>query len=151
MTNSMDTPVYSAPQTTLTVRDIAIHIGNQADDYSRDFEVQLIPGEIDVLQVVVGDNEEFPVYVSATETQVLCITYLCSEDEVRPDAKTKMLEAMLEMNIPIPLSAFSRIDDRYVLFGAVSSHARSASVVNEIITLADNAIDGLSALEDFLI
>jgi len=147
----MDTPVYNVPQTALTVRDIAIHMGDQAADYSRDFDVQLIPGDIDVLQVVVGDNEEFPVYVSATDTQVLCITYLCAESDVRPDAKTQMLEAMLEMNIPIPLSAFSRIDDRYVLFGAVSSHARHASVVNEIITLADNAIDGLSALEDYLV
>jgi len=151
MTDIIDTPVYNAPQASLSVRDIAIHIGNHAADYPRDFEVQLIPGDMDVLQVVVGDNEEFPVYVSATETQVLCITYLCAETDVRPDAKTQMLEAMLEMNIPIPLSAFSRIDDRYVLFGAVSSHARAASVVNEIITLADNAIDGLSALEDFLV
>ena len=63
-----------------------------------------------------------------------------------------MLKRSLDkMSIPIPLSAFSRLNDRYVLFGAVSSHARLASVANEIITLSDNAIDGLSALEDYLI
>jgi len=137
--------------TLLTVRDIAAHLSTHPDDYARPFEVQIIPGEMDVLQVVVGDNEEFPVYVSATDTQILCITYLCAESEVRPEAKTQMLEAMLEMNIPIPLSAFSRIDDRYVLFGAVSTQARVTSVLGEIITLADNAIDGLSALEEYLI
>lgn len=135
----------------LTVRDIAIDLAGNEHDYGRTFDCQVIPGEYDVLQVVVGDNEDFPVYVSATETQVICITYLCAEAEVKPESKTAMLEAMLEMNIPIPLSAFSRLNDRYVLFGAVSSQARLGSVANEVITLADNAIDGLSALEDYLI
>lgn len=137
--------------TRLNVRDIAIDLAGNEQRYGRLFDCQVIPGEYDVLQVIVGDNEEFPVYVSATDTQVICIAYLCAEDEVKPEAKTAMLEAMLEMSIPIPLSAFSRLNDRYVLFGAVSSHARLASVANEIITLSDNAIDGLSALEDYLI
>ena len=134
----------------LSVRDIATYLATHADDYVAGFEVELIPGDIDVLRVVVGDNEEFPVYVSATDTQILCITYLCAEAEVNPAAKTEMLEAMLEMNIPIPLSSFSRIDDRYVLFGAVSTQARVTSAISEIITLADNAVDGLSALEEYL-
>ena len=98
------------PETRLSVQDIAYHLATHVDEYVVDFELQLIPGEFDVLRVVVGDNEEFPVYVSATETQILCITYLCSTADVNPAAKTDMLEAMLEMNIPIPLSAFSRID-----------------------------------------
>lgn len=151
MTQRMGVELTGDTGSRLSVKDIANHLVTHADDYVVAFEVQLIPGEMDVLRVVVGENEEFPVYVSATDTQILCITYLCMESEVKPGAKTEMLEAMLEMNIPIPLSSFSRIDDRYVLFGAVSATARVTSAVGEIITLADNAIDGLSALEDYLI
>lgn len=114
------------------------------------FDCLPISGEVDVLQVVVGDLEEFPVYVYVTETQMLCVTYLWTESEVRQEKRTEMLESMLDMNIPIPLSSFGKISERYVLYGATRRDSSFESVVTEIVTLSENAVDAISAMEEFL-
>ena len=114
------------------------------------FECQPIPGEVDVLQVTVGDFEELPSYVSITDTQVLCITWLFTEDEVKPESRADMMEEMLELNIPIPLSAFAKIGDRYVIFGALSIDSSIEDICHELITLSENAVEAMSLLEEFL-
>ena len=63
--------------------------------------------------------------------------------------RTELLESMLDMNIPIPLSSFSRIGDRYVLFGAVRRDCTLDAVVTELATLAENAVDALEAMQDY--
>jgi uncharacterized protein YjfI (DUF2170 family) len=114
------------------------------------FDCQFIPGEVEVLQVVIEGFEEIPVYISATDTQILCISYLWSEDEVVAETRSEMLEAMLDMNIPMPLSAFSRIQDRYVIFGALSIHSNIDDIVHEVTTLGENSVEVLSMMTDFL-
>ncbi|MEM7077086.1 MAG: DUF2170 family protein [Pseudomonadota bacterium] len=76
---------------------------------SQRFDAELVPAgdDVEVVRVVVGELDEFPIYVSATPTQLLFITYLWREEEVNPEHRVDMLEAMLDMNIPIPLSSFS--------------------------------------------
>lgn len=118
------------------------------DGYS--FDCQPIPGDVDVLKVIVDDMDEFPVYISSSESQILCITYLWTEEEINPAKKTDMLETMIEMNIPMPLSSFSKIGDRYVLFGALSTSSSFDEIVNEILILSENSVDVISAMEDFL-
>ena len=121
-----------------------------ASNASGRFDCQMIPGDVEVLQVIVNDLEEFPIYLSATDSQLLYITYLWREHEVKADSRTEMLEAMLDMNIPIPLSAFSRIGEHYVLFGATRRDASLDAVVNELDTLAENAVDALDSMQEFL-
>ena len=88
--------------------------------------------------------------MSVTDTQILCITYLFTEDEVKADSRTQLLEEMLELNIPMPLSSFSRIGDRYVIFGALSINSSIEDIGYEIITLTENAVEAITALEDYL-
>ena len=114
------------------------------------FDVQLIPGEMEILQVVAGEFSELPVYVSVTDSQLLCICYLWSEEEIKQDKRTEMLETMLEMNIPMPLSAFSKIGEQYAVFGAMSINSSFEDVVHEVVVLTENAIEALTAMEDFL-
>jgi uncharacterized protein YjfI (DUF2170 family) len=114
------------------------------------FDCQPIPGEVDVLQIVVDGNEEIPIYLSETDTQVLCIAYLWTEAEVKVERRAEMLERMLELNIPIPLSAFSKIGDRYVLFGALSCGSGFDDIVHEVLTLSENATETLDVMEEFL-
>ena len=127
------------------LKDLAIRLSENAHN----LDCQLIPGEVDVLQVIVNDLEEFPIYMSISDTQVLFITYLWAESDVDPAQRTSMLESMLDMNIPIPLSSFSRIGDRYVLFGATRRDASIDAVVIELNTLAENAVDALEAMQEY--
>ncbi|MCS5561478.1 MAG: DUF2170 family protein, partial [Marinobacter nauticus] len=42
----------------------------------RTFDVMPIAGEEPVLQVIVSGAEETPVYITVTDTQILCLAYL---------------------------------------------------------------------------
>jgi len=113
-------------------------------------QLQPIPGEVPVIQVCIEGYEELPTFVTCSDSQILCMCYLWSEKEVRPERRTEMLETMLDLNPSIPLSSFGRVGDRYVLFGALARDARVETVAQDIVALSDNALDALDALSEFL-
>lgn len=116
------------------------------------FESFLIanPGEQDVLQVIVEGNDELPIFVTQTQEQLLCISYLFGDDEVKPELRDELNETLLRLNVPIPLSAFAKIDDKYAIFGALSVNSSFDDITHELVTLADNAIDALEAVTVYL-
>lgn len=134
----------------MNTQDLAIRISDLSSFEGYQFDCQPIPGDVDVLQVTVGDYQEIPVFLSVTDTQVLCITYLFTEEEVIATRRAELMEEMLELNIPMPLSAFSKVGDRYVVFGALSTNSSIEDICHELITLTENAIEALGALEEFL-
>jgi uncharacterized protein YjfI (DUF2170 family) len=111
---------------------------------------QPIPGEVPVIQVVIGGREELPIFVTASQAQILCICYLWTDAEVIAERRAELLEMLLELNPTIPLSSFGRVDGRYLLFGALSREARAEDIADEIATLSDNALDALDALSEYL-
>lgn len=133
----------------MNLQDLGLHFSDVSLEGYK-FECQLIPGDVEVLQVVIEGFEEIPVYISATDSQILCIAYLWSEDEVNPDTKAEMMEVMLDMNIPMPLSSFSRVQGRYVVFGSLSMNSRFEDVVHEVVTLGENSVEVLSVMTEFL-
>ncbi|WP_018690800.1 YjfI family protein [Algicola sagamiensis] len=115
------------------------------------FESFLIDSdEQEVLQVVVEGNDELPVFVTRTDEQILCISFLFNKTEVKDGAAAEVNEKMLELNVPVPLSAFSIIADKYAIFGALSVDSSFDDIAHELVTLSDNAIDALEAFEPFL-
>jgi len=78
------------------LKDIAIKLS--VEGLAERFDCQLVPGEIEVLQVIVNELDEFPVYASVTDTQLLFITYLWTEADVNVEQRTNMLESMLDIN-----------------------------------------------------
>ena len=103
------------------------------------------------LKVEVNGFEGFPIFITQTQSQIICIIYLWAEAEIKPESRLEMLEMMLDTSITIPLSSYARVDDRYVLFGSLSVQSDLEKVVEEIVTLNENAIDVVSAMEDFLL
>ncbi len=115
-----------------------------------DFDYQIIPGEEEVLQISLSEREEIPVYLTLTDTQILCISYLWDESEIKPSAKHEMIEMMLEMSLPMPLSSFSRIGNRYAVFGALSLGSTMEDIAHEIVTLSDNTLEAIEVMSDYL-
>jgi len=109
-----------------------------------------IKGSQQVLQVLVSELDEMPIYVTVTDTQMLCITYLCHKQEVRDDKRAELNNAMLEMNVAMPLSSFAIVEDYYVVFGALATTSSTHDICKELVTLAANAYDALEAIEEFL-
>lgn len=113
-------------------------------------ELQPIPGAVPVVQVVIGGREELPIFVTASETQLLCICYLWTDAEVNPARRTELLETLLDLNLSIPLSSFGKVGDHYVLFGALAEDARVEDIAQDVAALSDNALDALEALSEYL-
>ncbi len=134
----------------MNMQDLALRFSELDTFEGYGFECQPIPGDVEVLQIVVGEFEEIPCYLSVTDTQILCIAYLWTEEEVKTGTRQEMLEEMLELNIPMPLSSFSKIGDRYVIFGALTVDSSFEDVCHEIVTLSENALEAIDALEEFL-
>ena len=137
----------------MNIHKIANHLNALADNSETGmvFDCQPISGEVDVLQITVIGREELPVFVSVTDDQILCITYLWGQEEVKPECIADMHESMLEMNIPMPLSSFSKIGDKYVIFGALSISSTFDDIEHELAVLNNNAIEVIDDMSDYLI
>ncbi len=102
------------------------------------------------IEVVVEDRDEFPIMVSADDEQILCLTYLWDEAQVKAESRTDLLAALLEMNVPLPLSSFGKIGDRYVVFGALAAGSTIEDVVTELEVLSDNTLEAIEVVSPFL-
>ena len=136
----------------MNIHTIADHLNSLADnsDTGMDFDCQPISGEVDVLQITLLGREELPIFLSVTDDQILCISYLWGTDEVKTDCINTMHESMLEMNIPMPLSSFSKIGDKYVVFGALSINSTFEDIEHELAVLSNNAMEVIDDMSDYL-
>ena len=136
----------------MNIHTIATHLNKLADDTGTGFDFDCTPinGEIDVLQVEIIGREEIPIFVSISDNQILCIAYLWGEDEVKQDKRINMMEAMLEMNIPMPLSSFAKVENKYVVFGALSINSSLQDIELEVVTLSDNSLEVINEMDSYL-
>lgn len=119
-------------------------------EYGFPFEVNPIPSDIEVLQIIIEDKEELPIFLSVSDEQILCIAYLFKQEEVKDGSLEEIHKAMLAANISMPLSAFSVIDNQYVIYGALSVNSGIEDIVHEIEVLSSNTIEAIEAMSDYL-
>lgn len=112
--------------------------------------IEMFDGEDSVACIKVEDREEFPIYMTVDDGQILCITYLFGDDQVNSEKQAEMAEAMLMMNVMVPLSAFSKIGNQYILFGALSPRASIDELLHEIELLSDNVLDAIATMSTYL-
>lgn len=132
---------------------IGHHLERLDEQSTTGFRFQCFPisGDVDVLKVTVEGREELPLFISVSDDQILCISYLWDERQVDPNRRQAMLEAMLDMNIPMPLSAFARLDDWYVVFGALSLTSALVDIEHELAVLSDNCLEVIEDMAEFLL
>lgn len=133
----------------MDIQSLTLSLGDSTHA-GRRFDVMPVTGEEPVLQVVVSGAEEIPVYVTVTDTQVLCLVYLFDQREIRPEILAELHENMLRISVPMPLSALGKVGEHYVVYGALAPTSSDTEVRQELVTLADNAIDLLQTFEDYL-
>ncbi|HWU51417.1 MAG TPA: DUF2170 family protein [Tahibacter sp.] len=114
-------------------------------------DVVPVSGEVPVIEIAFPGSERLPIYVTDADSQLLCISYLWRDDEVKPRLRAKLMETLLDLNPSVPLSSFGRIGEHFVLVGALSPAASAADMALELATLGDNGRDALATLAEFLI
>jgi uncharacterized protein YjfI (DUF2170 family) len=128
----------------------SVQIADAGTMNGMDYEFSPIPGEVEVVQVTFKEREEFPIYLTQSNSQMICICYLWRDGEVIAEKRAQMLESMLDMNIPMPLSSFGRIGEWYAIFGALDLDSSASSIIKELTVLSDNALDALDAMSEYL-
>ncbi len=113
-------------------------------------DLRPIPGDVPVVQVSIEGRQELPIYLTSSESQILCLCYLWSDDEVLPERRAELLETLLDLNPSVPLSSFGRVGGRFVLSGALARDASVEHIAHDVAVLSDNALDALDALSEFL-
>jgi len=135
-------------QNKLNALNTAIETASTEDGLS--FTAQTILGDVDVLQVTIEDREEFPIYITIDDSQILCVTHLWRDAEVKPDTRNELMDALLSMNVPMPLSSFSKIGDQYIIFGALAQSSAVKELIHEIEVLSDNTLEAVEAFSEYL-
>ena len=106
--------------------------------------------DVSLVKVEVQDREEFPIFISVDEDQLVCMTYLWPESEVNVERRGELLEAMLTMNVPMPLSSFGKVGDQYLVFGAMSANAGLTELQHELVVLSDNTLSAVELFGEYL-
>ena len=133
-----------------TLADLAAALNGFETENGLSFSSELMNDGVELVKVEIEDREEFPVFVTIDEDQILCTTYLWRENEVKPESKAQLLEVALTMNVPMPLSSFGKLGDQYLLFGAMATSSKVDEVILEIETLSDNTLSAIETMSDFL-
>ncbi|MEH6404773.1 MAG: DUF2170 family protein [Sneathiella sp.] len=136
--------------TKLSAKDIFIQLSATEEVRNGEMAVTTIEGDTPVIQAVMQDVDEFPVMITVGEEQILAIVNLWTVDEIKDGKKEDLNEYLLRLNMPVPLSAFSIINDQYVLYGALSVNSNISEIVEEIATLTNNVIEALESCEEYL-
>lgn len=107
--------------------------------------------ESGVLEVICSNNEEFPINIVKTDTQLLAITPLFNVSEVKPDMVNELNEELLLISPAIPLSSIGRQGENYILFGAMALDTLFENIVHELEVQAENTVDVLQVIEPLLL
>lgn len=119
---------------------------------SGDWQVELVEGTEESLVVTLKGYGDLEVYVSVCGEQILASVLLWPVGAVEDTAGFNM--ALLSDHKLLPLSTFGIAKgpggDWYELFGALSARSTAESVLTEIVTLADNALEIAEAYSEWL-
>ena len=132
----------------MTLDDLAFRLNDYVDEEGTTFDALVT--ENDILEVVCSNNDEFPIHVTMTETQILSVTPLFSVAEVQMDKHDELNETFLRLSPAVPLSSIGLQGDTYILFGAMALDTRFEVIAYELEVQAENTIDVLEAVEHLL-
>jgi len=131
------------------LEELSFQLNNHTSAAGATFDV--IPStEGDTLEVACSEAPDFPMYLTATENQILSVTPLFKQDTVKAGEIEKLNMTVLNMGPVVPLSAIGLQGDTYILYGAMAINTLFENIVHELEVQADNTNDVLEALQDFL-
>ncbi len=136
--------------TKMTIDDLLKQFQDSEEAANGEISFEKVEGDTPVIRAAIQDLDEFPVLISLSDSQLLAVVNLWKFDEVAEGKTAKLDDAILRMNILTPLSAFAKMNDCYVIFGALSVNSNPAEIIEEITTLGNNVVDALEFCREFL-
>ena len=132
----------------MDLNDLAFHLNEHAGEEGTTFDA--VVTEDGILEVVCSDNDEFPIHITRTDTQLLSVTPLFTTEEVPPENLAELNATLLRLSPAVPLSAIGLQGNTYILFGAMALTTRMEVIAHELEVQAENTIEVLEAVERLL-
>lgn len=132
----------------MSLDELAFFLNEYVGEEGTTFDALVSDNQI--LEVVCSNNDEFPINVTLTGTQVLSVTPLFGRNEVAAGKHDELHETMLQMSPAVPLSSVGLQGDTYILFGAMALSTRYEVIAHELEVQAENTIDVLEVVEALL-
>lgn len=110
----------------------------------------VVSAEGDTLEVTSSEAPDFPIYVTATDHQILSVTPLFKIDAIHDGEVDKINKVALELGPVIPLSSIGLQGDTYILYGAMAIGTTFENIAHELEIQANSTNEVLDALEEFL-
>lgn len=114
------------------------------------FQIDPLPGTDKVHRIVVTDQEEFPIALTQSDDELLCMVQLFTLEEVTEAQLLPLYETLLTGNLSMPFSSFGITGGACYLFGSLSARSDTEIILQEIVALADNTVQALELVEPFL-
>ena len=106
--------------------------------------------EDNILEVSCSNNDEFPIHITTTETQILSVSPLFAMGEIESDKSDELNEIFLRLSPAVPLSSIGLQGSTYILFGSMALDTRFENIAHELEIQAENTVDVLEAVEHLL-
>jgi len=133
----------------MSLNDLAFKLNAHVTDEGTRFDAVL--SDDGVLEVFCSNNDEFPINIVKTDTQLLAITPLFSVAEVQAEKLNELNEELLFISPAIPLSSVGRQGETYILFGAMALNTTFDNIIHELEVQAENTLDVLEVVEPLLV
>ena len=124
-----------------TLKD-ALESGDRTED--GEMALDIIPGAEPVLRVRMQELGDLQLFVSVSGEQVLTSVLLWPcDDQDDPNGFEAMMLRNHKRHLPLAALGITAIDGRewYELFGSMSARSTLASIVTELRTIGQNAVD----------
>ncbi len=131
-----------------TLEELAHGLNTTTTEEGTNFDAVIT--EIGVIEVSCSNNEEFPIHLAMTETQLLSVTPLFNISEVLEGKVDQLNNLLLQLSPAVPLSSIGLQDGNYILFGAMALNTIFENIVHELEVQAENTVDVLEAIEPLL-
>ena len=132
----------------MTLDDLSYRLNGYTGDEGTTFDALVTDDGI--LEVVCSNNDEFPIHVTQTETQLLSVTALFTTAEVQSGKLNEVNEVFLRLSPAVPLSSIGLQGGTYILFGAMALSTRFEVIAHELEVQAENTVDVLEVVEHLL-
>ncbi len=131
-----------------TLEELAHSLNSATTEEGTSFDAAITDNG--VIAVTCSNNDELPIHIAMTDTQLLSVTPLFKISEVQEGKIDELNSMLLQLSPAVPLSSIGLQDGNYILFGAMALNTMFENIIHELEVQAENTLDVLEAIEPLL-
>lgn len=131
------------------LENIAFKLNGHETNTGTTFVAEINEGG-DTVTVTCSNNAEFPIILAQTDTQILSVCPLFNLADIDSSREHELNKILLQLSPVVPLSSFGYQGDSIILYGAMAVNTLFENLAHELEVQANNTLDVLESLTEYL-